>query len=116
MMVKNLVKVVSGLVVGLSLAGVGAQVANADYTGVKLAPAEEVVTNPAIKKGNKIMVVVQDTKNQTVSVYNAKAEKTSKSVKMGSTFTAQAVKKVNGKKIVKVSANMWLNTKDVTKD
>ncbi|WP_369823631.1 hypothetical protein [Lactobacillus sp. HT06-2] len=61
------------------------------------------------------MVVVKDTKKQTVAVYNKDAKKTNQTVKMGSEFTAKAVKKVNGKKIVKVSAKKWLNTKDVAK-
>lgn len=62
------------------------------------------------------MVIVKDTKKQTVSVYNENAKKTNGSVKMGSEFTAKAVKKVNGKKIVKVSSNKWLSAKDVTQD
>ena len=35
---------------------------------------------------------------------------------MGSTFTAKAVKKTNGKKIVKINKSQWLNIKDVVKD
>ncbi|WP_251717567.1 hypothetical protein [Lactobacillus agrestimuris] len=111
---KKLVKVVSSVVIALSFAGMGSQVVSA--ATAPLATAQVAPTDPAIKKGQKIVVVVKDTKKQTVSVYNAKAEKTNKSVKMGSEYTAKAVKKVNGKKIVKVSNGKWLNTKDVTQD
>lgn len=110
---KRLVKVVSSLAIVLSLAGMSTQVVNAQTTNATLAPAEVTPTDPAIKKGQNIIVVVKDTKKQTVSVYNQDAEKTNKTVKMGSEFTAKAVKKTNGKRIVKVSSNKWLNVKDV---
>lgn len=115
-MFAKLVKVVSSVVIAASFVGAGAQVVNADVNAPKLGVSEEIPTDPAIKKGQKIMVVVKDTKKQTVSVYNDQAEKTNKNVKMGSEFTAKAVKTVNGKKIVKVSADKWLNTKDVAQN
>ena len=55
-------------------------------------------------------------KNQTVNTLNSKGQKTSKKVSMGSTYTAKDVKKVSGKKIVKINSSQWLNTKDVVKD
>lgn len=113
---KKLVKVVSGLVLAVSFLGVGSTVSSATFTAPKLGVSEVAPTDPAIKKGEKIFVTVKDTKKQTVAVYNKDAKKTSKTVKMGSTFTAKDVKKVNGKKIVKVSSDKWLNTKDVVKD
>ena len=113
---KKLVKVVSGLVLAISFLGVGSTVSAATFTAPKLGVAEVAPTDPAIKKGEKIFVTVKDTKKQTVAVYYKDAKKTSKTVKMGSTFTAKDVKKVNGKKIVKVSSDKWLNTKDVVKD
>ena len=113
---KKLVKVVSGLVLAISFLGVGSTVSAATFTAPKLGVAEVAPTDPAIKKGENIFVTVKDTKKQTVAVYNKDAKKTSKTVKMGSTFTAKDVKKVNGKKIVKVSSDKWLNTKDVVKD
>lgn len=113
---KKLVKVLASAVLFLGFAGASSQVVSAATTTASLGSAEVAPTNPAIKKGQKIMVIVKDTKKQTVSVYNSDAKKTNKSVKMGSEFTAKAVKKVNGKKIVKVSSNKWLNTKDVTQD
>ncbi|PEG78556.1 hypothetical protein CP368_10290, partial [Lactobacillus sp. UMNPBX17] len=73
-------------------------------------------TNPSIKKGDKIFVVVKDTENQKVNVLNANGKKIVKKVSMGSTFTAKAVKKTNGKKIVKLNKSQWLNAKDVVKD
>ncbi|MBU3828341.1 MAG: hypothetical protein H9806_04275 [Candidatus Lactobacillus pullistercoris] len=111
----KLVKVVSSVVVALGLASFGAQTVSAATEIAPLAPAEEMVANPEIKKGEKIIVVVKDTKKQTVTVYNKNAKKTHKTVKMGKRFTAKAVKRFHGKKIVKVSGNRWLNTKDVTK-
>ncbi len=113
---KKLVKVVSGLVLAVSFLGVGSTVSAATFNAPKLGVAEVAPTDSAIKKGEKIFVTVKDTKKQTVVVYNKDAKKTSKTVKMGSTFTAKDVKKVNGKKIVKVSSSKWLNTKDVVKD
>ena len=113
---KKLVKVVSSLVLAVSFLDVGSTVSAATFNAPKLGVAEVAPTDPAIKKGEKIFVTVKDTKKQTVAVYNKDAKKTSKTVKMGSTFTAKDVKKVNGKKIVKVSSNKWLNTKDVVKD
>ena len=113
---KKLVKVVSGLVLAISFLGVGSTVSAATFTAPKLGVAEVAPTDPAIKKGEKIFVTIKDTKKQTVAVYNKDAKKTSKTVKMCSTFTAKDVKKVNGKKIVKVSSDKWLNTKDVVKD
>ena len=117
MNVKNFTKVVSGLVVGLSLMGVGGQVSQAaSFSAPKLGIAQDMPTDPSIQKGDKIFVTVKDTKKQTVAVYNKNAKKTSKTVKMGSTFTAKEVKKVNGKKIVKINKSQWLNTKDVVED
>lgn len=69
-------KVISSLVVGLSLVGVGSGVAQAtSFTAPKLGTAEVVPTDPSIKKGDKIFVVVKDTKNQKVAVYNQNAKK-----------------------------------------
>lgn len=88
----------------------------ASFTAPKLGVAEVAPTNPAIKKGDKIFVTVKDTKNQKVAVLNANDGKLAKTVSMGSTFTAKDVKKTNGKKLVKISGNQWLDTKDVVKD
>ncbi|MBM6957726.1 hypothetical protein [Lactobacillus gallinarum] len=114
---KKLVKVVSVAVVSMSLLGVSASVSEAaTFTAPKLGLSEVAPTNPSIKKGDKIFVVVKDTKNQKVNVLNANGKKTAKKVSMGSTFTAKAVKKTNGKKIVKINKSQWLNAKDVVKD
>lgn len=40
----------------------------------------------------------------------------SASVTEAASFTAKDVKKTNGKKLVKISGNQWLDTKDVVKD
>ena len=126
---RKALKVISSLVIGLSLVGVGSGVVQAtSFTAPKLGTAEvvptdppklgtaEVVpTDPSIKKGDKIFVVVKDTKNQKVAIYNQDAKKTGAKVTMGSTYTAKAVKKVNSKKIVKINKSQWLNTKDVVK-
>lgn len=114
---KKLVRVFASVVVALSFVSVGAQAVNADQmNGVKLNSAEVMPTSSAIKKGQRIFVIVKDTKKQTVPVYNQNAKKTRKTVKMGSTFTVKAVKKVHGKKIAKVASSKWLNTKDVAQD
>ncbi|GMM13767.1 hypothetical protein LABF186_08820 [Lactobacillus amylovorus subsp. animalium] len=114
---KKLVKIVSVAVASMSLLGVSASVTEAaSFTAPKLDVAEVAPTNPAIKKGDKIFVTIKDTKNQKVAVLNANGTKTAKTVSMGSTFIAKDVKKTNGKKLVKISGNQWLNTKDVVKD
>ena len=69
-----------------------------------------------IKKGEKIFVVVQDTKKQTVNVYTKDAKKTSQTVKMGTTWTVKATKEVDGKKIVRINKSQWLNAQDIVKD
>ena len=114
---KTLVKIVSVSVASMSLLGVSVSVTEAaSFTAPKLGVAEVVPTNPAIKKGDKIFVTIKDTKNQKIAVLNANGTQSAKSVSMGSTFTAKDVKKTNGKKLVKISSNQWLNTKDVVKD
>ena len=114
---RKALKIVSSLVIGLSLVGVASPVAQAtSFNAPKLGVAEEEPTNPAIKKGDKIFVVIKDTKNQKVAVYNKNAKKTGKKVAMGSTYTAKAVKKVNSKKIVRINKSQWLNSKDVVKN
>ena len=114
---KKIVKVVSVVVASISMMGVGASVSEAaSFTAPKLGISEVAPTNSSIKKGDKIFVVVKDTKNQKVDVLNANGKKTAKKVSMGSTFTAKAVKKTNGKKIVKINKSQWLNIKDVVKD
>lgn len=114
---RKVLKVVSSLVIGLSLVGIGSNAAQAtSFTAPKLGVAEDVPTNPSIKKGDKIFVIVKDTKNQRVAVYTKNAKKTKKTVKMGSTFTAKAVKKVKHKKIVRINKKQWLNSKDVVKN
>ena len=114
---KKVITVVSGLVVSLSLATSASQVSAATIAPApKLTQAQDMPTNPAIKKGDKIFVVVQDTKKQTVAVYNKDAKKTSKTIKMGTTWTAKATKKVNGKKLVCVNKSEWLNANDLVKD
>ena len=111
---KKLAKVVSVAVASMSLLGVSASVTEAaSFTAPKWGVAEVAPTNPAIKKGDKIFVTVKDTKNQKVAVLNANGGKLAKTV---STFTAKDVKKTNGKKLVKISGNQWLDTKDVVKD
>ena len=62
------------------------------------------------------LLLLKTPKNQKVAVYNKNAEKTSKKVAMGSTYTVKDVKKVNKKKIVRINKSQWLNTKDVVKD
>lgn len=115
---KKLVKVVAGLVAGLSLVGAGSTVVSAQsYNGVKLTPAEQVETSPVAKRGDKIFVVVKDTKKQTVPVVNSRNHKTGKQVKMGSTWRVKQTKKVRGKRIYRIgSQRKWLRATDVTKD
>lgn len=84
----KLVKVVSVAIASMSLLGVSASITQAaSFNGPKLGVSEVMPSNPAIKK-----------------------------VSMGSTYTAKDVKKVSGKKIVKINSSQWLNTKDVVKD
>lgn len=115
MNVKALVKVVASVSVVASLAGIGAQTTQAaSYNGPKLAAAEQMPTDPAIKKGQKVIVVIKDTKRQTVAVYKKNGQRSAKRVKMGTKFTAKAVKKAAGKKLVQFKGNEWLNSKDLT--
>lgn len=114
---KKVITVVSGLVIGLSFATSASQVSAATIAPApRLTKAEDMPTNPAIKKGDKIFVVVQDTKKQTVSVYDKDAKKTSNTIKMGTTWTAKATKNVNGKKLIRVNSSEWLNANDLVKD
>ncbi len=114
---KKLAKVVSVAVASMSLLGVSASVTEAaSFTAPKLGVAEVAPTNPATKKDDKIFVTVKDTKNQKVAVLNANGGKLAKTVSMGLTFTAKDVKKTNGKKLIKISDNQWLDTKDAVKD
>ena len=117
MLSKKMIKVVSVVVASMGLMSVGASVSQAaSFEAPKLGTAQVMPTDPSIKKGDKIFVTVKDTKNQKVAVYNKNAEKTSKKVAMGSTYTAKDVKKVNKKKIVRINKSQWLNTKDVVKN
>ncbi|ABX27678.1 hypothetical protein [Lactobacillus helveticus] len=101
---KKIVKVVSVVVASISMMGVDASVSEAaSFTAPKLGVSEVAPTNPSIKKGDKIFVVVKDIKKQKVNVLNVNGKKTAKKVSTGSTFTAKAVKKTNGKKIVKIN-------------
>lgn len=114
---KKVVKIMSSLIIGLSFGTAIAPVVQAtSFTAPKLGVAAQAPTNPAIKKGDKIFVVIKDTKNQKVAVYNKNAKKTGAKVKMGSTYTAKAVKKVNQKKIVRINKKQWLNSKDVVRN
>lgn len=114
---KKIIKIVSGLIIGLGLGTAVAPAAQAtSFTAPKLGVSQQAPTNPAIKKGDKIFVVIKDTKNQKVPVYNKNAKKTGDKVSMGSTYTAKAVKKVNQKKIVRINKKQWLNSKDVVKN
>lgn len=95
-------KVISSLVIGLSLVGVVSGVAQAtSFTAPKLGTAEVVPTDPSIKKGDKIFVVVKDTKNQKVAVYNQNTKKTGGKVTMGSTYTAKAVRRLIGRRLLR---------------
>lgn len=53
---RKLVKVVSGLVLAVSFVGAGAQAVSADEIAPKLASAEEMPTNPAVKMGKTFTV------------------------------------------------------------
>ncbi|WP_242368065.1 SLAP domain-containing protein [Lactobacillus intestinalis] len=112
---KKVITIVSGLAMAMSLTSTTA-VQAASFQAPKLGVAETTPTNPAIKKGEKIFVVVQDTKKQTVNVYTKDAKKTSQTVKMGTTWTVKATKKVDGKKIVRINKSQWLNAQDIVKD
>lgn len=114
---RKLVKVVSGLVIAVSFVGAGAQAVSADEIAPKLASAEEMPTNPAIKKGDKIFVVQKDTKKQRVNLVNSQNKLTKKTVKMGKTFTVKQVKKVGSHKICQIgNQKQWLRAKDVVAD
>lgn len=117
MLSQKVIKVVSVAVASMGLLSIGSSISEAaSFEAPKLGVAEITPTSSTIKKGNKIFVIIKDTENQKVAVLNSNGAKTSKKVTMGSTYTAKATKKVNGKKIVKIAKNQWLNTKDVTKN
>ncbi len=81
--VKNLIKAVSSITFVASLGLVGIGTVNAASTAAPLGSAEVEPTNPVAKKGDKIFVVVKDSKNQKVNVVNAKNHTTGEKVKMG---------------------------------
>lgn len=110
---KMTVNLLLGLLMSLNMIGLSMQTVNASEAAPKLAPAQVVATNPEIQTGQKIIVVTKDTKNQTVSVYTNRAEKTDQCVKMGNKYTVQFVKNINGKKIVRIATDMWLRVDDV---
>lgn len=117
MLSQKIIKITTVAIASMGLLSIGASVTNAaDFDAPKLGVANVEPTNPAIKKGDKVFVIIKDTKNQKVNVLNSNGTKTSKQVAMGSTYTAKAVKKVSGKKIVKIAKSQWLNTKDVVKN
>ncbi len=89
---------------------------SAEDTNAPLASAEIAPTSPVAKKGEKIFVIVKDTKNQKVNVVNSHAQNTGKKVNMGTTWTVKSSKKVSGERIYKIGNNkQWLQSKDVTK-
>lgn len=118
MFAKKLFKAFLGLLISISLLGVSSQLINADYSGVPLGSAEVKPTSPIAKKGQKIFVIIKDTKRQTVPVVNSRNKNTGKKVKMGTTWKVRAVKKVKKTRIYKISPkrNRWLRNKDVTKN
>lgn len=111
---KKFIKLFASIVLVLSLTGVSSQVVCATTATASLSSAEDVPSNPTIKRGQKVIVTIKDTKKQIVSVYNQNGRKTGKSIKMGSKFTVKAVKRIKGKKLIKVSSTKWLNANDVT--
>lgn len=114
---KKVMKTISGLAIATGLAGVGASVVNASTVIPSLGSAEEVPTNPVAKKGDKIVVIVQNKKDQNVNMVNAQNLATGKKVKMGSSWIVKAVKKVNGNLIYRIgNQKEWINAKDIVKD
>lgn len=115
-MKKQGVAIISSVILSLGLfASTGVQAIAAD-TSSPLASAQVTPTSPVAKKGQKIFVIVKDTKNQQVNVVNSKAKNTDKKVDMGTTWTVKDSKKVSGQRIYKIGSNkQWLKSKDVTK-
>lgn len=115
---RKYLKVFASIVLSIGVLGFAGSVVHADQTvsAPRLASPEVAPTNPAIKKGSRIMVIVKNTKNQRVAVYNKNARKTKKTVKMGSEFTVKSVKKVHHTKIMQIRKRDWLNRKDITQD
>ncbi len=99
---RKALKVISSLVIGLSLVGVGSGVVQAtSFTAPKLGAAEVVPTDPSIKKGDKIFVVVKDTKNQKVAVYNQDAKKTGAKVTMAQLTPLRQLRKLTAKRLLR---------------
>ena len=114
---KTPLKVISLLIISLSAVCINVGIVHATSgRAPNLGMSQTTPTNPVIKKGDKIFVVIKDTQKQTVPVYNQYAKKTKHKVKMVSTFIVKAVKKINKKKIILISKNRWLNAKDIVKN
>lgn len=111
---KKFLKPLASILLALSFASVNLQMVSSAVTTVSPGSANLKPTSPVVKKGQKVIIIVKDTKNQKVVVYDNNAKKTGKFVKMGTKFVVKAVKKVNGKNIVKIASNKWVNLNDVT--
>ncbi|WP_304682204.1 helix-turn-helix domain-containing protein [Lactobacillus taiwanensis] len=68
------------------------------------------------ERGLQLKAIKMILKDGKLDVLPSAPMEDTEDMEMGSTFTAKDVKKINGKKIVKVSSDKWLNTKDVVKD
>ena len=115
--VRKIFTLFTGLILGFGMLVASDTSVCADaFNAPKLGIAEDAPTNPAIKKGDKIFVVIKDTKNKTVAVYTPNGDKTGATVAMGSTYTNLAVKTVKNKKLVQINKQQWLNINDVVKN
>lgn len=113
---KKFTRIVSLFAVGITFLGLGSQVTHARRINSKLGSSQVAPSNPIAKKGQKIFVIVQDTKSQKVPVVNSRNRRTGKKVKMGTVWKVRATKKVKKTRIYKISGkNRWLRSRYVTK-
>lgn len=117
-MQKKLVKLLLVFVIGVFGLSLSAQT-NAKsyhYRGVRLNKAEKRPTSPVAKKGQKIFVVIKDTKKQTVPVVTSRNKRTKRTVKMGTVWKVRNSKRVRKTRIYQIKGhNRWLRSSDVVK-
>lgn len=112
----NLIRsVLSGLTL-LALATLSSQTSKAaNFSAPRLGVATIKPSDPAIQKGDHVVVIIKRNSRQRVPVYNKNAVKMKKTVKMGTSFVVKTVKKVQGMEIARVKYQEWLKVTALSK-
>ncbi len=92
---KTPLKVISLLIISLSAVCINVGIVHATSgRAPNLGMSQTTPTNPVIKKGDKIFVVIKDTQKQTVPVYNQYAKKQSIRLKWAQRLSLKLLKKL----------------------